>query len=68
MTMKYVDQTLSNRIWEFQIRYGGLRAAARQLQVSASYLVRLRDGWYDKPSDKLLRRLRLKREVRYVEY
>lgn len=56
---------LKERIKELECKYGGLRAAARQLEVSPAYLGRLRDGWYDNPSPKVLKKLKLRRTVVY---
>lgn len=44
-------------------KYGGLRAAARVLNVSAPYLGRLRDGTYDNPNSKLQKKLGVRRLV-----
>lgn len=47
-------------------RHGSLRAAAKVLGVSAPYLCRFRHGQKRNPSDQLLRKLGLTREVKYV--
>ncbi len=47
-------------------RYGGVRAAARVLAVDPAYLSRLRDGKKRDPGPRLLKKLGLKAEVRYV--
>ena len=57
---------LMQRIKDLEAQCGGLRALARKLDVSPSYLGRLRDGWYDKPNDELLHKLGLERIVIYV--
>lgn len=54
---------LTQRIKEMESEHGGLRAAARHLGVSASYLGRLREGKYDKPDKKILDKLGLTRKV-----
>jgi len=46
-------------------QHGGLRAAARAMKISASYLARLRDGIKHAPSDRVLTKLGLVREVTY---
>lgn len=45
--------------------HGSLRAAAKALRVSAPYLCRFRYGQQRNPSDKLLQRLGVVREVSY---
>ena len=50
-----------------EIEYGGLRAAARVLDVSPSYLSRLRDGEKINPSNKILKKLGLKKVILYVK-
>lgn len=45
-------------------QHGSLRAAARVLRVTPAYLCRLRQGKMRNPSDALLRKLDLVREVR----
>lgn len=46
-------------------QHGSLRKAAKILGVSAPYLCRFRHGQKRNPSDKLLKRLGLTREVKY---
>jgi len=46
-------------------KHGSLRAAARVLGVDVGYLSRLRSGKKSDPSDGLLRRLGIRREVRF---
>ena len=46
-------------------RHGGLRAAARVLEISAPYLCRLRYGEKVAPDDVLLRKLGLERVISY---
>lgn len=61
-----VSTTLQHRITVLESQHGSLRAAARVLQCDPGYLLRLRDGEKDNPSDKLLRRMGLKRVTTYV--
>jgi hypothetical protein len=57
--------TISQRGKELIERHGGLRAAARVLEVDASYLSRLKSGEKDDPSDSMVRKLGLQRTVIY---
>ncbi len=57
---------LTQRIKDLETKYGGLRALARHIGFSASYLLRLREGWYDKPSKKILDKLGVERKILYV--
>ena len=57
---------ISKRIEQLQKQHGGLRAAARAVGMSASYMIRLRDGEKFEPSARLLRKLGLRKEVAYV--
>ena len=61
---------LQERIAQLTKQHGSLRAAARVLGCSPSYLMRLRDGTKTNPSDALLRRLKLRRvvTVQFVPY
>jgi hypothetical protein len=54
---------LRERIKELEAQHGGLNAAARVLKVDAGYLSRLASGEKDTPSDKLLRKMGLRRVV-----
>lgn len=63
---KVAKGMLGLRIKDLQAAHGGLRPLARALGVSPSYLGRLRDGRYDKPSDEILKKLGLERLVLYV--
>ena len=54
---------LAKRIKELEKKHGGLRAAARVLNVDPGYLSKLRDGKKDNPSDSLLKKLKLRRIV-----
>lgn len=54
---------LQARIDALAETHGGLRAAARVLEVDAAYLSRLRSGAKNNPSPRLLRKLKLRRVV-----
>jgi hypothetical protein len=54
---------LQARIKELEAQHGGLNAAARVLKVDPGYLSRLASGEKDAPSNKLLRKLGLRRVV-----
>lgn len=56
---------LTERIAEVIAQHGGVRKAARVLDVDAGYLSRLASGQKTVPSVKLLKRLGLKRVVTY---
>lgn len=57
--------TLQERIDQLTARHGTLRAAARVVQIDASYLSRLRHGEKENPTDDVLRRLGVRRVVSY---
>lgn len=57
--------TLIERVNQLIARHGSLRAAARVIDVDASYLSRLRDGEKVNPSAVILRRMGIKRVVSY---
>ena len=57
--------TLADRIDELVAQHGGLRAAARVLQMDPSYLLRLHSGEKTNPHESTLRRLGLRRVVSY---
>lgn len=57
--------TIPRRVKALVKQHGSLRAAARVAKLSAPYLMRLRDGDKEDPSDDVLRRLGLRREVRF---
>ena len=57
--------TLQQRICELVDKHGGLRPAARVLQIDAGYLTRLANGEKVKPGKILLRRLGLRQIVTY---
>lgn len=46
--------------------HGGLRAAARALKISAPYLSRIVNGKKVHPSDEVLKKLGIRKEVTYV--
>lgn len=52
---------LCRRVRKLIAEHGGVRPAARALGIDPSYLVRLRDGTKDNPSDDTLARLGLER-------
>lgn len=56
---------LRTRLLELTLQHGSLRAAGRALGVSPGYLLRLRNGEKTEPSARLLRKLGLRRVVRY---
>lgn len=58
--------TLSQRIDELVEQHGSLWAAARVLRVDIVYLADLRSGDKQSPSDTLLRRMGLQKEINYV--
>ncbi len=57
---------LKARIEKLQREHGGLRAAARSVGMSASYMIRLRDGEKFEPGEKVLRKLGLRKVVTYT--
>lgn len=57
---------IRTRIQQLQQEHGGLRAAARAIGMSASYMIRLRDGEKLEPSARLLQKLGLEKKVTYV--
>lgn len=57
---------ISARIKQLQRDHGGLRAAARAIGMSPSYMIRLRDGKKLEPSVRLLRKLGLEKKVTYA--
>jgi len=58
--------TLSDYIAQLEKMHGGLRKAARVLQIDHAYLWRLKMGQKKNPSLSILRKLGLKREIVYV--
>jgi len=59
-------KTLQDRIAFLEAAHGSLRQLARSIDVDAGYLQRLRDGKKDNPSDAVLDKLGLKRQVIYT--
>lgn len=57
--------TLSERVTELCIQHGGLRAAARAIQVEVGYLSRLGSGEKVNPLKDTLRKMGLRRVVTY---
>lgn len=57
--------TIHGRIRELIRQHGSLRAAARAIKMDHSYLFRLAVGEKTEPSEKVLRKLGLKRVVSY---
>lgn len=57
---------LRKRIQELESRHGGLRQLSRVIGVDSAYLMRLRDGEKTNPSDRVLRKLKLKRIVTVI--
>ena len=60
--------TIQERIIELQEKHGGLNAASRALGVDPGYLSKLGSGEKTNPSDEVLKKLKLKRVISYVEY
>ena len=58
-----VTTTLRSHIDSLIAKHGGLRAAARVLKMTPQYLYRLQAGEKDNPSEKMLRKLGLRRAV-----
>ena len=57
---------IRTRILQLQREHDGLRAAARAVGMSPSYMIRLRDGGKLEPSARLLRKLGLEKKVTYA--
>lgn len=62
----WISRTIPQRVEELIRKAGGLRAAARKLELNPTYLLYLRTGERKNPSDETLRKLGLRREVYYV--
>lgn len=60
------EKPLERTVLRLCAKHGGLRAAARAIGLSAPYLLRLRDAEKTNPSDETLRKLGVRKEVRYV--
>ena len=63
---KQEQALIRRKIREAKKRYGGLRAAARALNIKTSYLNSLQTGTRKNPGDYYLRKLGLRR-VTYIE-
>lgn len=50
---------LREHVSQLIVRYGGVRAAARALQLDPAYLIRMRDGVKQHPSRRVQRKLGL---------
>lgn len=57
--------TLKERCEALIEKHGGLRAAARAVDVERSYFYRMATGQKDNPSSAVLRKLGLRREITY---
>lgn len=57
--------TFRQRIEQLEEQHGGLRKAARALKIDPAYLYRLKTGEKIYPSSLILRKLGLKRVIRY---
>lgn len=57
---------LKTRIEEFEKRHGGLRPAARVLQIDPGYLCKLKSGSKN-PSKKILKKLGLRKVIIYED-
>ena len=58
--------TIKERIDELCEKHGSLRKAAKAVDVDFGYLSGLRSGEKNNPSEKILSKLGLKKEVYYV--
>jgi len=58
---------LRERVAAFISVCGGVRKAARELNIDPGYLIRLRDGEKTNPSDDVAARLGLKKVVVYTD-
>ena len=63
---RVVMKTLRDRVRDLQDENGGLRAAARATGIDCGYLQRLKSGEKTNPSDDVLEKLGLQKEVIYV--
>ena len=61
-----VDNLLSERIRELINKHGSLRAVSRVLRIDAGQLSRIKNGKKE-PSNKILKKLKLKKEIRYYK-
>ena len=60
------ETTITARIDELMAEHGGLRKAAKAIQLQPSYLSRLRNGHQTNPQPEALRKLGLSRRVIYT--
>ena len=58
---------LVQRIDALIAQHGGIRPAARALRIDASYLAKMRSGEKNNPSDATLRKLGLRKLIRYED-
>jgi AraC-like DNA-binding protein len=58
-------RTLAERINELVAQHGSLRALARVMECSPSYICRLRDGGAKNPGPAVLRKLGLRHVITY---
>ena len=58
--------TISNRVGKIILLYGGLRKAAAALDINPGYLSRLNSGEKKNPSEPVLIKLGLRKEINYV--
>jgi hypothetical protein len=58
---------LTKRLEQLADQHGGVRPAARFLEIDPGYFLRLANGEKDNPSDKLLRKLGLTRVVTFID-
>lgn len=58
-------QTISDAVQALIDRHGGLRPAARAVGINYAYLWRLWNGVKSNPSDAVLRKLGLVKEISY---
>ncbi len=65
--MSEIAMSVSERVSEVIAQYGGVRPAARALDIDAAYLTRLRDGYKNHPSAAILKKLKMKKCVSYVK-
>lgn len=59
------QQVLSDAVDVLVQRHGGLRKAARAIEVNYAYLSRLWNGLKSNPTDEVLRKLNLERKVSF---
>jgi len=57
---------LQFKVSEIINKYGGVRIAARELQISASYLSRLRSGEKTNPGKDIKKKLGIKSKIMYI--